>query len=280
MNDLLEDIHAVQLDLLEKFDAVCKQLHLRYTLASGSLLGAVRHGGFIPWDDDIDVSMVREDYEIFVEKANAVLPQGYFLQHYRTEKNCPNIFAKLRNTNTTWIPYEHKKLCINHGIGMDIFPIDRVEDPTRLRKIARKTAFYIRLKNCCDISYIKTIKKSYKKLIAWFLFPLAKLMGRKRIIAKADAFNKGTGKGDWTTADVQMRDKLMPYALFETYEDIAFEGKFFSVIQDKTQYLEKIYGKEYMQLPPADKRVVHVVQTVDCHASYTQYIAAKKKNGK
>lgn len=277
MNDYIDEIHKVQLDLLEKFDAVCKELHLKYTLSSGSLLGAVRHEGFIPWDDDIDVAMVREDYEILVGKANSVLPHGYFFQHYLTEKNCPNVFAKLCNSNTTWIPHEYKKLRINHGIGMDIFPVDRVENPKNIKKIKRKTFIFLCLKNCCDFSYIGTIRNPYKKFVSFFVFLAAKIIGRKRIIAKADAFNMGTGKGEWTTADVQKRNKLIPYSVFETYEDIVFEGKPFSCIKDRETYLEIVYGKDYMSLPPEKDRVCHVVQAVDVNTPYVDYINKRNK---
>ncbi len=274
-NELIKEIHAVQFDLLEKFSEVCGQLNLKYTLISGSLLGAVRHKGFIPWDDDIDVAMPREDYEVFIKNANSLLPQGYFLQHYKTEKYAPNVFAKLRNSNTTWICYEHEKLNINHGIGMDIFPIDRVSDPKKLKRISRKTQIYIALINCHEISYIRTIKRLHRKILGYLLFPISRIIGKRRLLIKQDKFNIGKQSGEWTTADEMLRNIIMPYSVFESFEDIEFEGKKFSAIKEFDQYLKIIYGSNYMELPPEDKRVTHIAKTVDCHVPYTEYINIK-----
>lgn len=279
MSNQIEQIHSVQLDLLKKFREVCQKLNLRYTLSSGSMLGAVRHGGFIPWDDDIDVAMPRPDYEVLVKRANDLLPNGYFLEHYSTEKDCPNVFAKLKNSNTTWLSYEYRDLDINHGIGMDIFPIDRVKDPQKLNKIAKKTFILILLKNCCDINYIKTIKRKHKKLMAYLIMPFAKLMGRRRLLIKMDKFNKKYEVGEWTTGDVILRNKLMPYDLFAEYEDVDFENDKFSCIKNRDGYLSVVYGKNYMELPPEEKRVVHIVETVDCDKSFQEYLKTQAKKG-
>ena len=271
VSDLIEQIHEVQLDLLKKFHEVCEKLNLKYTLSSGSMLGAVRHGGFIPWDDDIDVAMPRDDYEILVREANNILPDGYFLQHYSTEKDCPNVFAKLKNSNTTWIPYEYRELSINHGIGMDIFPIDKVKSPKNLKRISRKTYLLILLKNCCDITFIKTIKNKFKKFIAYLIMPFAKMSGRRKIIIKTDKFNKKYKNGEWTTGDVIFRNKIMPYNIFEEYENVYFEGEEFKCIKNREVYLTAVYGKNYMELPPENKRVVHIVETVDCNKPFNDY---------
>ena len=275
-NATIEEIHKVELDLLEKFVQLCDVLRLRYTLSSGTLLGAVRHGGFIPWDDDIDVSMVRSDYEILIEKANDLLPDGYFLEHYTTEKDCPNVFAKLVNCNTAWVPYEYKHLDIKHGIGMDIFPIDRVENPEKLKAIERKTARLTMMRNLCSVDYIKTIKNKGKKFIAYMLCPIAKMFGRRKLNIKQDTFNKGKNTGEWTTADLLKRHKLMPYAMFTEYEDIVFEGKTFRCIKNQEEYLQTVYGNDYMQIPPENKRVTHLAEIADCEKSYTEYEINKR----
>ncbi len=270
-DETLKEVHEVELDLLEKFATVCDGLGLMYTLSSGTLLGAVRHKGFIPWDDDIDVSMPREDYEIFVKKANELLPEGYFLQHYTTDKNYHNTFAKLVNCNTTWIPYETKNLDVKHGIGMDVFPIDRISDPKKIDKIARKTFFKLTLKDCYYMDYIKTIKNKRKRMVGYLLHPFVKMFNGKRLIAKIDKFNKGKGVGEWTTGDVMRRNKVMPYSLYEEYADVEFEGKTFKCIKNKEKYLRIVYGDDYMQLPPEEKRVTHLAEVVDCHKPYTEY---------
>ena len=146
--ELMQKAHCKILEILTIFDDLCKKLNLKYTLSSGTLLGAVRHKGFIPWDDDVDVAMPREDYEIFVKNANSMLPDGFFLQHYTTDKHYMHIFAKLKNSNTTWIESGiGPKKNMNHGIYIDIFPIDSLKDPKKLKGYRRKTWFLSKIKS-------------------------------------------------------------------------------------------------------------------------------------
>ena len=101
INDtLLKDIHNKQLNILLVFDKICRENGFKYSLSSGTLLGAVRHKGFIPWDDDVDVVMPREDYEQFISVANKILPEGYFLEHFKTNKNTCDLYARLIDVNT------------------------------------------------------------------------------------------------------------------------------------------------------------------------------------
>lgn len=124
MNRLQKEL----LDILEHFLKMCSELGLTYYLANGSALGAKKYGGFIPWDDDIDVEMPRADYEIFCENAKNYLPEHLFLQNYQTDKEFPLLYTKIRNTNTTFIESDLKHLDINHGIYIDIFPLDGYPD--------------------------------------------------------------------------------------------------------------------------------------------------------
>ena len=89
----MTDLQQVEFKILQAVDAVCRQLHINYYLICGSALGAVKYSGFIPWDDDLDIGLLRPDYEIFVEKAQELLPNSYFLQNYRTDPAFPQIFS-------------------------------------------------------------------------------------------------------------------------------------------------------------------------------------------
>ena len=93
----------MELEILKEFIGVCANLNLRYFLAGGSVLGTIRHNGFIPWDDDIDVIMPRKDYEIFLEKGQSLMQKQFFIQTYKTEPDYVMGFAKIRNSNTTFI---------------------------------------------------------------------------------------------------------------------------------------------------------------------------------
>lgn len=110
-----------ELALLKEFVAICDRLQLRYYLVCGSALGAVKYQGFIPWDDDVDVALPRKEYEIFLAEAPSMLPPQFFLQDYRSDPAFPAIFAKLRDSNTTFLEKSASRLNIHHGIYMDIF---------------------------------------------------------------------------------------------------------------------------------------------------------------
>ena len=124
----MKSIWKAELDILEKFIAICQRHGLNYSLAGGNLIGAFRHKGFIPWDDDIDVDMVREDYDKFLSVAQAELPEGYFLQTSKTDHGRVVNFAQIRNSNMACIDPHWTDLGVvfNSGVGIDIFPIDGV----------------------------------------------------------------------------------------------------------------------------------------------------------
>lgn len=117
-------IWAVGLDLLLKFDGICKKYNLKYFLIGGTLLGAVRHKGFVPWDDDIDVAMMREDYEKLKKIPESEFSKPYFLQTPYTDEGYYISFAKLRNCNTSAISNGFRYESFNQGICIDIFPLD------------------------------------------------------------------------------------------------------------------------------------------------------------
>ncbi len=144
-------IWAVELDLLLKFDEICKKYNLKYFVMGGTLIGAIRHHGFIPWDDDIDVAMLRDDYEKFISVAVNEFKNPYLLQLPQTDKGYFYSFAKLRNVNTTAISYTFKYADFNQGIFIDIFPLDNClidnleERFNRINKLNKDNSTYMRM---------------------------------------------------------------------------------------------------------------------------------------
>ncbi len=126
----MKRIWAVELDLLNEFIKVCEKYHLTYQVTAGTLLGAIRHQGMIPWDDDIDVQMPRNDYEKLVSLAGEAFSYPYFLQTEYSDPGYSKAFAKLRNSETTAIPINdiHCGLKYNQGIFIDVFPLDNLPD--------------------------------------------------------------------------------------------------------------------------------------------------------
>ena len=273
----IKDIQRINLQIMKEVHRVCDILGVKYSLSSGTLLGAQRHEGFIPWDDDMDVSMLRSDYERFLKDAQALLKPGYAIEHYSTEKYCPYSFAKIVDTNTTWICPEYEELDIMKGIAIDIFPIDHVPSEKLLGKIRRKTWIYNAFKGVNNMGYIKTIQKWYKRLIAYCMHIITRIVGARTLVIKQDHFNKKYISGDFTTADLIKRNKLMPYKWFEEIELVKFESEKFYAIKEREKYLQIVYGDTFMQLPPENKRIIHLAKHVSTTQSYKDYLDKQKR---
>lgn len=122
----LRRLHQVQLAMLLELDRVCRHLGVGYQLGAGTLLGAVRHGGFIPWDDDVDVVMLRADYRRFLREAPTLLDSSLFLQTWRSDPHFRVGFAKLRRQDSVFREKSSQISRYHHGIFIDIFPFDPV----------------------------------------------------------------------------------------------------------------------------------------------------------
>ena len=130
----MKEIWAVELDLLVEFDRVCKENGLKYFASCGTKLGAVRHHGFIPWDDDVDVMMLRDEYDKLCKIAPQLFAYPYFFQTEETDKGSARGHAQLRNSKTTAILKSEARMCYkyNQGIFLDIFPLDNIPDDEKL----------------------------------------------------------------------------------------------------------------------------------------------------
>ncbi len=131
----MKAVWATQLALLDRFQAVCRRHNLRYFASGGTLLGAVRHQGYIPWDDDIDIMMLREDYDKLLAVADSEFTAPYFFQTVYNDKQYSRGHAQLRNSNTTAILVQEKGCYpFNQGVFIDIFPLDALADDARARR--------------------------------------------------------------------------------------------------------------------------------------------------
>ena len=135
MKDSLRRVQQTELDILEVVHNICVENNLKYSIAYGTLIGAVRHHGFIPWDDDIDICMPREDYERFIKIWPSYQFDGYILQNLDTDEDFTQNFTKIRKKNTTFLQKGEEKYKYNKGIFIDIFPGDRVPNSSIKRKI-------------------------------------------------------------------------------------------------------------------------------------------------
>lgn len=253
----LRRLQLIQLDILHVFDELCTSLNLRYFLLGGSVLGAVRHCGFIPWDDDIDVGMPRPDYEQFIKFAQPLLPSHLFLQDYRSEPDCLLNFAKIRDSRTLYKEKLFAKLPIQHGIYIDIFPLDGgpEENEEAERLLKRMKIYRFSLINR-KTDYIR--RKSLPASIGLSLMSLAVSMPTCYRMVDAlcmrysydDAPCIANWHGAWGTKEV------VPREIFGNGRRIPFEDMQCPVPQDADLYLTCLYG-DYNTLPPVEKRVSH-----------------------
>ena len=134
--DLMQ-LHTMLYQILAEIDRVCKKHDIPYFIQGGSAIGAFYNKGIVPWDDDVDVGMTRENYNRFLEVAPAELGSEYFLEWFGTESNTPFYFAKVKRNNTLFVEHIWKDMDIHHGIFVDIFPYDRVPNNKTLEKLHR-----------------------------------------------------------------------------------------------------------------------------------------------
>lgn len=231
------------LDILIEVDKICRKHNIPYWVDCGTLLGAVRHGGFIPWDDDLDISMAMEDYKKFKKIAVKELPKQYVYQDSVNDRNYYNAFAKIRDTKS----YVYDPICGDkikyQGLYLDIFPHEKM--PSRK---AKDFADYI-YGNVLRWAHNFYPEKS-KSIIGKILFPFACVF---RAFCRL-FFQFGTGKLLLPAIGVPSSSGIVKYKkdIFPC-GTINFEGYEFSCPHNPDSYLRCLYG-DYMQLPPEEKR--------------------------
>lgn len=265
-SEQLKAVQAIELSILLKFDSICKKNNISYQLFSGTLLGAVRHKGFIPWDDDIDVCMLRTDYEQFLTCASPEeLGDDYFLQTYKTDPASVVQFAKLRKNNTVFEPENEVSSSSHKGIYIDIFPLDNVKPDTKAGKKQYKD--FNRLYSIVTSTVKSRVKatKSFPKKILRYCF-----YGMTRIIPKSYFDNKlqkvlkrfdneeteyvnhltnGTGGN-------RPKRFLLKKTVYCDMIELEFEGHMFPAPRAYDAILTQCYG-DYMTLPPIEEQNPH-----------------------
>ena len=266
-------IWAIELDLYLQFSAVCKKHHLQFWGDGGTLLGAVRHNGFIPWDDDLDVIMPRDDYNKLLELGSQEFSEPYFFQTPHTDCNYGYSFARLRNSNTTGMPSIFAKAGYNHGIYIDIFPLDEIsldsfeDDKKRIIECALKNSSYMK-RNSIELLNDRQLENYHKY---WTDNP-SEEFDKIQAIASNPSY-KGSGyvaNCTWTMLkseaqiwEKQWFDKTIMHK-FETIE-IPMPGAIDERL--KTQY------GDYMKFPPVEQRGLwHPDFIWDPDKSYKEYI--------
>lgn len=262
----LEECKILMFDILKEFKMFCETQGLCYSLFGGSLLGAVRHGGFIPWDDDIDVAMPRNDYERFLklfEKSS--LSKKFKLYDLNRFPDYPYPFLKLANPKTL-IQGLGKDSPFDIGLHIDIFPLDGLP---RLKCIAQlQFRFHFLLRHLAILSslHIYVKKRSIFKVLFMLIYKISTFGVKARFwnrisnfVAKRNKISSSVWAGNciWGVG-VQ---EVLPSSIFVKRKKIFFEGEAFYAFENDDAYLRGIYG-DYMTLPPSEKRVAGHVSSV------------------
>lgn len=261
----LKKIQQIEQDALKEIIRVCESLSIEYFLIDGAALGAIRHNGFIPWDDDIDVGMTRENYRRFLQEAPSVLSEQYYLQTPYLGKQNPYFYSKLRVNNTKFVEYCNRKLDMHHGVYIDICPFDEVpDDEKRNKKQFRRCQFLIHifvLRQSPELSSEPTTwKRKILSLIRCGIHGILQLIPYRWI---ADAIEKettkynGTGQAAYSFLHYPIRKKDYIYKneLYELKKH-DFNGIEVSIPNNCDAYLRRHYG-DYMKWPDEEKRYGH-----------------------
>lgn len=267
MDNNLEKLHKIQVEILNEIVRICDKHNITYFLCGGTLLGAVRHKGFIPWDDDIDISMPREDYEKFRKICQTELNGDFFLQDWTTEPNHYLTFAKIKKHNTYYEEEHIKNLSIHKGVFVDIFILDYTKKQKSVflsiqKFLHDKISSYLRLKILVK-SYLK--KTPRQKFGLFLAIPLSK-KSMMNFLQWLMSINKNENSL-YITSIASHYDVTRQTILKEKYfppTTVEFEGKFYSAPNDSDYVLTKIHD-DYMTLPPLDQRSPshHIVITDD-----------------
>ena len=276
----MKKIWAVELELLDEFDRVCKQLNIKYFLDSGTLLGAVRDGHFIPWDDDIDLIMLRKDYDILVQDRGKSFQKEYFFQCAYTDTDYPRGHAQLRKKGTcAMIPVEAEHVKFDQGIFMDIFVLDGIApDPEKLaEQFKRKNRIHRKINTLCNPfsdSKVKTMVKHVLCVPYRFVYKDV-----KALFAKYEEICKEYKDTGYVDKIMFRRDSSkVIYLKKEWFSDsvnIPFEGREYPVPGHYKDVLEAYYGKDFMT--PMEAPSMHGGLIIDVEKSYKEVLEENHK---
>ena len=253
----IKELRSILLSLASEVKKICEENNLRYYLSGGTLLGAVRHKGFIPWDDDIDMHMPRPDYEKFIEIYYKAGGQNV-LHAQELNPDYQYSFIKIAAKDT--ILYEKGAHCgVEMGVYIDIFPIDGLGDKIEdAHKIFRKIDLPIKLLMSYRVNKIRKHVSFAKNCLVIGASIVASFFGPKKLskiiaeTAKTYDFDKSKLVGSFI--DEVGDNRIYEKELYEGQCELEFEGVMFSVPQGYKTILTKFYG-DYMKLPPKEKQV-------------------------
>ena len=279
----MNDLQKVELGILKEYVILCESLNLKYYLVCGSALGAVKYGGFIPWDDDIDVAMPRRDYEVFLDCASKLLPEWCFVQNYRTNKEFHLIGTKLRDSRTTFVEYSCENLNINHCVFIDVFPLDSYLPQKDQQKKFAKMQKRIEAIRRVRLNYRRFTSREIFSLRNNYYYILYKLFGLYKntvfYIAQYESFisSGNSDESDIICNHANSIDKrdYSPKWHYGNGVSVEFEGLVVRIPENYDAYLTQKYGEWRADLPSEEQKGHHYYVLCDLDKPYTSYFEYK-----
>lgn len=249
----VDELKKLQLEILDYVDHFCRTHNIKYSLCGGTMLGAIRHGGYIPWDDDIDIQLIRDEYDKLIDEWSKY-EHPFIFHNMKYENNFGFAFGKISNPKTKMIDGGLSFM----GVNIDVFPIDKVIDDMdfikRRKSIAKLYAIEERKRRICNnSSLIQVLKKYYWKIFYSFI-------SRDAIARRINTISIKNNTTDanylFEMIDGRGYKTYFPKTVSEKYVDVVFESKKYMAFSEYDTYLQAIFG-DYMILPPVEKRVSH-----------------------
>lgn len=271
--EVLDKLHRLQIEMLKDLDEICTKHHIQYFAVFGTALGATRHNGFIPWDDDIDVGMLREDYERFMKIVDSEMGDKYQMMTAAIDSNYACCVTKFQRKGTKFLSHLAEKLNCEQCIFIDIFPFDSLADDEKLRKQQYyKTLILDRLIYLCGSAHpiipYKGIKHDIAAAICWCVHYILKIfhvsagMLFRQFEKECVRYNNSDMKEITTFGDGACLNYRMSVNDILPVHKIDFESIRIPVMKKNHEHLVKTYGN-YMEMPPKEKQINHAPYLID-----------------
>ncbi len=270
--DELKKVQQIELEMLVEVDRICKKCNIHYNMAGGTMLGAIRHGGFIPWDDDADIAMLRVEYDKFVKVCETELDHDrfYFQDIHHTEGYRWG-YGKIRRKGTEFIRLGQESMPYEQGVFIDIFPMDNVPDGKMKRLFHRHKCFVLR-----KALWSKVGKENEKNRFVRLIYCIMARESRENLVRKYDVLveknrNKKTEMVRILTFPAPKGTCGYYRKWYEEHERYSFEGVELEGPEDYEGWLTYKFG-DYMEIPSKEQQKIHPVSRIklideeNCHA--------------
>lgn len=248
----LSEIQKISTDILISFDVFCREHNIKYSLGEGTLIGAVRHKGFIPWDDDIDILMLRDDYERFIQLYCLSDHHKYELITIRKKGKWCSCYSRLTDKNT-YVVFSNGTIP-GHGVWISLLPIDYYPGDEKWNRMTKEISFWFKLGRLKSSQWLKGLKfhRNFAKLIGRIAIkPISYYYIGNKLNRLLQSGTKGSQLA--SMAPLWHAPWIFPKEVFDNYVELPFEGKSFLSMGGYDTYLRIQYG-DYMKLPPEEKR--------------------------